>query len=294
MRHNAQYLVGSSIALQVDTSNPDEICQAFYENESDWLWRLSFGISSQKLLECLLLTVFLSTSSATSRVMSSFSFQFDVDVEPELLQQVTPLKHDSVKQDLCVTEPIKKECFLVPCPHYEEGDHRNFSTHNIGDFIFKEALVDRSIEQGASSSILLHDKEDHDLIPGHYEGGFKIWECSYDLAEILVKSTNLLSYKPKRILELGCGHGVPGIIASKVLDDISEIVFSDFNSEVLAMTTWPNILLNCTPETLQKVRCIAGDWNLLSAIIGKFDLILSAETLYSAGSCQQVSWEIFA
>jgi Lysine methyltransferase len=223
--------------------------------------------------------------------MSSFSFQFDVDVEPEFQQQVVRLKHDSVKQECSVTASTKKECFEVPCPRYEEGDNSNFSTHHIGDFVFKEASLDRSTGQEGASSILLHDKEDHDLIPGHYEGGFKIWECSYDLAEILMKSTNLLSYKPKRILELGCGHGVPGIIASKVLDDITEIVFSDFNSEVLEMTTWPNILLNCTPETLQKVRCIAGDWNLLSTAIGKFDLILSAETLYSAGSCQQVRSE---
>lgn len=232
---------------------------------------------------------FAYTAPAGSRDMSNFSFQFELDVEPTLQQQVTQLKHDSAKRDCSVIDSIMKECFEVPCPRYEEGDHRKFSTHHIGDLIFKEALIDLSIEQGGPSSILLHDKEDHDLIPGHYEGGFKIWECSYDLAGILANSTNLLSYKPKRILELGCGHGVPGIFASKLLDEISEVVFSDFNSEVLEMTTWPNILLNCTPETLKKVRCIAGDWNLLSAVVGKFDLILSAETLYSAGSCQQVS-----
>jgi Lysine methyltransferase len=238
---------------------------------------------SQKSASCT------QTALETSSDMSSFSFQFDVDVGPELRQQVIPLKHDTVKQNCSITNSIKKECFEVPCPHYEEGDNSSFSTHHIGDFAFKKALLDRSVEQEGASSILLHDKEDHDLIPGRYEGGFKIWECSYDLAEILIKSTNLLSHKTKRILELGCGHGVPGIIASKILDDTTEIVFADFNSEVLEMTTWPNILLNCTPETIQKVRCIAGDWSLLSAVIGKFDLILSAETLYSAGSCQQVS-----
>lgn len=236
--------------------------------------------------------------------MSNFSFQFNV--EPELLDQDAPLEHIAVQAalsenqfdgvDSSQTDLSKKECFQVFCPSYEEGECNIFSVHNIGDFVFKEALVDRSVASSELSATLLQNHEDHDLIPGHYEGGFKIWECTYDLANTIVKSSNVLSCSPKRILELGCGHGVPGILASKVFDDISEIVFSDFNSEVLQMTTWPNILLNCSTEMHKKVKCIAGDWSLLHKVTGKFDLILSAETLYSAGSCQQVNieFEMFA
>ena len=54
-------------------------------------------------------------------------------------------------------------------------------------------------------------------------GGFKLWECSVDLAQHLCKEyslDNLFSNKTdpnldlvgKRVLELGCGHGLPGIV----------------------------------------------------------------------------------
>lgn len=60
-----------------------------------------------------------------------------------------------------------------------------------------------------------------DLQAGVYEGGFKLWECSLDL----VKYVELLlvhglhgdaapSFRmPRKVMELGCGHGLPGIHA---------------------------------------------------------------------------------
>ena len=54
-------------------------------------------------------------------------------------------------------------------------------------------------------------------------GGFKLWECAVDLAQHLCKEYNLdklISSKTdpnhdlvgKRVLELGCGQGLPGIV----------------------------------------------------------------------------------
>ena len=58
-------------------------------------------------------------------------------------------------------------------------------------------------------------------------GGFKLWECGIDLAKYLaelwaLKSTRQETFcaseeehaSSKRALELGCGHGLPGIIAA--------------------------------------------------------------------------------
>ena len=56
-----------------------------------------------------------------------------------------------------------------------------------------------------------------DLVRGKYEGGFKLWECSLDLAGHLLRTANAPDgprLHGADVLELGCGHGVPGIVAA--------------------------------------------------------------------------------
>lgn len=145
-----------------------------------------------------------------------------------------------------------------------------------------------------------------DLIPGQYEGGYKLWECSVDLAEYLVKNQSDLvhqfqsDHRPLRILELGCGIGLPGIAAQRLFPDISELWMSDFNDTVLLETTWPSLMI-CPLELAFRQSqisqlprySVAGDWLTFSAWLTAqnappFDLILSAETLYSPIHCQKV------
>ena len=52
-----------------------------------------------------------------------------------------------------------------------------------------------------------------DLVPGIYEGGFKLWECCIDLVKFLNEQKERVPLKGKRVMELGCGHGFPGIFA---------------------------------------------------------------------------------
>ena len=46
-----------------------------------------------------------------------------------------------------------------------------------------------------------------DLISGVYEGGLKVWECSFDLVDYILKkrSEDPEWLKGKTVLELGCG-----------------------------------------------------------------------------------------
>ncbi|WAQ90836.1 hypothetical protein PtA15_13A235 [Puccinia triticina] len=150
-----------------------------------------------------------------------------------------------------------------------------------------EAMGQKTLDSLQSSS---------DLIPGVYEGGFKTWECSLDLAThlgpIFEKLADLFSDPtrltvdhienrpdldaPYRILEIGCGTAVPtvslcfklfaylltlnrshppvsasnGDSQDELEPPILEIILQDFNSDVLRLLTFPNILLAFYRATL--------------------------------------------
>ncbi|CAI9771153.1 unnamed protein product [Fraxinus pennsylvanica] len=113
-----------------------------------------------------------------------------------------------------------------------------------------------------------------DLVPGKYEGGLKLWEGSIDLIKALSSDMQdgKLSFGGKRILELGCGHGLPGIFAC--LKGAATVHFQDFNAEVLQHLTIPNVKAN-----IQKKSQYLTDVNECSSI--EADTRFFAETVYS-------------
>lgn len=96
--------------------------------------------------------------------------------------------------------------------------------------------------------------ESSDLIKGVYEGGFKTWECSIDLVEYMATGmTAEESLVDKKIMELGCGSGLPGIFALSQCG-AAQVDFQDYNLDVLTKITMPNVLLNVLPQTLEEAR----------------------------------------
>ncbi|KAL2923265.1 Histidine protein methyltransferase 1-like protein [Bienertia sinuspersici] len=142
-----------------------------------------------------------------------------------------------------------------------------------------------------------------DLVPGKYEGGLKLWEGALDLVKALHSEIQKgdLSFEGKRVLELGCGHGLPGIFAC--IKGADSIHFQDFNVEVLKCLTLPNVNANLAIATSVSDNCdiryFAGDWGEVDCIlphahinsknaapsdsdpISGYDVILMAETVYS-------------
>lgn len=49
------------------------------------------------------------------------------------------------------------------------------------------------------------------IIIANCQGGLKIWECTYDLAEYIIKEN--INFQTKLMLDLGCGVGIIGLIA---------------------------------------------------------------------------------
>lgn len=228
--------------------------------------------------------------------MSSFSFNFSPDGDDinndnndESSNQITDVLEDLKGKLINITNDdlLNKT---------NEGYIANVEVH-INNISFKLVQPsDTSIDGGK------------DIIPGSYEGGFKLWECSLDLVEYLLKNSNdylsasALSFSSYHVLDLGCGHGIPGICAANILN-IHEtssnnhynhdnnlggsISFLDLNEEVLRQVTWPNIVLNCSSyNNKYEFKCIAGDFrHLISNSTFKYDLILTAETLYTLKHC---------
>lgn len=144
-----------------------------------------------------------------------------------------------------------------------------------------------------------------DLVSGKYEGGIKLWECSIDLLEFLpvylrinfIDNKKITSFYNLNCLELGCGHGLPGIYS---LCLGMKVLFQDYNQEVLDRITKTyvddiksnNTYLNKQYEINEDYFFIDGDWSKMKDQINnkkeynnirnkKFDLILSADTLYN-------------
>lgn len=70
---------------------------------------------------------------------------------------------------------------------------------------------------------------DSDLIPKVYEGGFKIWECTQDLADYFTGlDENQNEFRDKKVCDLGCSAGILGIIA--LVNEASRVDFQDYVS----------------------------------------------------------------
>ncbi|KAA8494153.1 Histidine protein methyltransferase 1-like [Porphyridium purpureum] len=129
-----------------------------------------------------------------------------------------------------------------------------------------------------------------DLIPGVYEGGFKLWESALDLIEFLRERPEFLNRK--HVLELGCGHALPGIFALR--NGATALVLHDFNAEVLESCAALNVVLNEVDgagSAVPPVRFFAGSWATapLAFRDAHFDLVLASEVLYSEQSSRELA-----
>lgn len=138
-----------------------------------------------------------------------------------------------------------------------------------------------------------------DLVPGVYEGGLKVWECSIDMCRYFLRKNIVIK---GHVLELGCGHGLPGIwILKQALAKARQntvdcfVTFSDYNEFVIKDVTIPNVAVNvrdsCSGEldsingTTQIDRLLngniafgSGDWLAMSdLLLGKHTSCTSLE-----------------
>ena len=96
----------------------------------------------------------------------------------------------------------------------------------------------------------------------------QIWPMSKILARVMLRE----QLAGRRILEIGCGLGLPSIVVKQLGGDITA---SDYHPLAPAFLR-ENTLLN----SLAPIRFQTGDWNTASLNVGKFDLIIGSDVLY--------------
>ncbi len=169
-----------------------------------------------------------------------------------------------------------------------------------------------------------------DLAPNIYEGGFKTWECAHDLLHAMHEAVRCddLQIQGASVLEAGCGVGLPGAYALK--RGARTVVLQDYNASVLRLSTMQTLRINGLWRAAEegRVRFISGDWSEVSALllaepanrelagacdghavgVGSplpvagseqqaggsahgFDVILSADTIYSPSSTRRL-WKL--
>ncbi|KAH7086388.1 hypothetical protein FB567DRAFT_497516 [Paraphoma chrysanthemicola] len=105
-------------------------------------------------------------------------------------------------------------------------------------------------EDAFTSSDPLSGLDDTDLRTNVYEGGYKTWECSLDLARYLLdrgprKDIDDMM-RVNHVIELGCGSAVPSLLLFQyaVRNRLGmDFTVTDYNVDVLRLVTLPNLLL---------------------------------------------------
>lgn len=191
-----------------------------------------------------------------------FKFNFSVGSQQNVPPEHIP-DQNSKKLKTKSNNVVKIEHGVIKFDELTSATH----LHMVRDVIFKKMDIDlqsSNREKETSNTIdyvdsynLKIDKENdlaeinrtHDLVPGKYEGGLKVWELSIDLARFLYNinifdldkshfkcldgrtllqfhsiqnffkrfSKNHDDQEEIRILELGCGHALPSLSICKYL-----------------------------------------------------------------------------
>lgn len=166
-----------------------------------------------------------------------YKIREECDIKDLLVSDATASQENPTKaMSPCQIHSVSKEGFK---PH-KAGD---FSNHSLPRSNFILRYINPTVaEQNATQSnenlkVLLQSS---DLQSGEYEGGLKVWECTFDLLSYL--HDHLHEWKDTRhtVLDLGCGAGLLGIYM--MLQGAQKVWLQDYNKEVITEFTIPSVV----------------------------------------------------
>nr|XP_056700422.1 histidine protein methyltransferase 1 homolog [Euleptes europaea] len=244
--------------------------------------------------------------------MSSEENMFNQELLSEMPAQVAD--HSSLSKSHDVTLPEKYSCPAAAKAHNVPKDVGKILGSKVveklpGLYHINISVVKAELPNYThGDNILTKSISSHsDLITGVYEGGLKIWECTFDLMDYFSEAK--VQFAHKVVLDLGCGAGLLGITALK--GNAERVHFQDYNGVVIEEITLPNILVNCicpsgdsegitgpslvqlqetdfNQDLISKCKFFSGEWSGFSKLLlnsvtpfAKYDLIITSETVYN-------------
>ncbi|XP_042211811.1 histidine protein methyltransferase 1 homolog isoform X2 [Homarus americanus] len=111
-------------------------------------------------------------------------------------------------------------------------------------YLNMNSAVERLKKLRVSTNLSTALTDHSDLVPAVYEGGLKVWECTWDLLHYFAASG--IKMKGCRVLEVGCGAALPALYAAI---HGAHITLQDYNEEVINFITIPNVILNIANES---------------------------------------------
>lgn len=228
------------------------------------------------------------------RGLMSFSFNFvssaehaSLAIDPESSEAFTRVEKNQTEKGnssfTWIQDEVAKFCHQDFLQNKKtEGEsislvHEKQNEHDTNNFVIRVQEESTSFQNQST-----------DLIPGIYEGGLKVWECSIDLCRHFLRNNVAIK---GHVLELGCGHGLPGIWILKQAIAKSRpnsvdcfLTFSDYNGFVIRDVTIPNVAINVRDSCFNRLNSIngtnqikhllreniafgAGDWLAMSDIL---------------------------
>ncbi|XP_045619313.1 histidine protein methyltransferase 1 homolog [Procambarus clarkii] len=212
-----------------------------------------------------------------------FKFNFNVEPKDKIESSVSPEPVSDSEQWL----PAQKH--EVNSTHFQSlSEDTIVEEVTIGQtkirYLSMTAAMQKMEEKELSSYILPAFKDHTDLVPAIYEGGLKVWECTWDLLHFLEASD--IKLKRRRVLELGCGAALPALYTAL---QGAHVTLQDYNEEVVNFITIPNVALNlanysfvdngniltedisASQETVTEIQSKAsfysGDWGELDKLL---------------------------
>ncbi|KAL8768695.1 MAG: hypothetical protein Q9209_005113 [Squamulea sp. 1 TL-2023] len=146
----------------------------------------------------------------------------------------------------------------------QSPDHGNITLARREVFDIRAQLMaeDNALDDSSTAGLSMDD-----IKPNIYEGGFKTWECSVDLANYLATQTKYLSQI------MTSSYTIVEALASR--PPRTTMVLADFNPSVLKLATIPNLVLNWSLPDILTTSESGGDFEFLDDPSADFHNFLS-------------------
>lgn len=126
----------------------------------------------------------------------------------------------------------------------------------------------------------VHIHESPNVISANGSTGHRTWEAALALADFLLTSPHVSTKQVHKVVELGAGTGLTGLVAARVLSPASRVILTD-GDDLVVQNLRANIALNPSEDSKQEVTATRLLWGTDPAIPDT-DLVLAADVTYDS------------